>query len=878
MYDPNANTEALRAALSAGETAYHAYRNGRATLHDVFDALKGLLDGMEQFRLEYPHDVPHLLFLNRYDVYEAAAVAAYNLGYVREAFDYAERARALTLLDRTLNKLPLDSKQLAGRGLLTEEAALGQQIRDLTRRRQRATLDDVEVALRRARAKLQAVREEIRQRDPAFASLRGVSPATADDARALLERGSALLAYCVTEERLLIFVVTNRGLHSEHVDIRRAELSRLIRRYRERIEQFMTRPRVRLLEADCESAAPLPAESLEDSELSGVSRELYDILIRPAEAHLRSKSELGIVLHDDLRLLPFHALNDGRAYLIERYAVWYAPSVSLLDLCFQRHRRSEGRVLAIGAPDLGNPRLTLPFAEQEVNTIALLFGTEAYVGSRANLSVLREQWKQCDILHVACHAYFDAERPEQSALLLTPGAEDTGRIEAQELFTLGYDLPINQVTLSACQTSLGAGSDLTGLATGFLYAGASAIVASLWSVDDFSTGELMVSFYRELTTGGRAAALREAQLKLLRSPEHAHPYFWAGFQLIGAPLRMESERTQLVSTFNMMPRWSYLSEKGTLSHPAVAGETLYATWSETPRDGEAASPWQLETRARAICAISLTERRLRWRRESGYQSCQAHCWVPGLVHVNSAPKLRALREADGEVVWEHELGGAVLHSLSCDGERLYVGGSTSLVQALEPSTGEVGWRFELPRPASGGFAVGGDMVFVGCKDHRLYALDASDGRLRWACDLGWEEWGHGDAWVSDGRLLTAAGAFDIETGGRAREAGVDEEAKVVSGGRLVLEQTRALPLRQVLNFRESYLYLDEDLAFFVDAGADQSLYFSVFDAADGELLRRYRVGRLGGRDFCRAGELVILSGGDGSLNCFSVEKAKRKKG
>ncbi len=97
------------------------------------------------------------------------------------------------------------------------------------------------------------------------------------------------------------------------------------------------------------------------------------------------------------------------------------------------------------------------------------------------------------------------------------------------------------VVLSACETGrsgLGAGDELVGLARAFLYAGASALLVSQWSVEDAATAALMRHFYQALQAGaGRAAALRSAQIELLSgraAPDWAcHPFYWAGFQLIG---------------------------------------------------------------------------------------------------------------------------------------------------------------------------------------------------------------------------------------------------------------------------------------------------------------------------------------------------------
>lgn len=99
-----------------------------------------------------------------------------------------------------------------------------------------------------------------------------------------------------------------------------------------------------------------------------------------------------------------------------------------------------------------------------------------------------------------------------------------------------YSLQINAdlVTLSACETAIGKisnGDDVIGLSRGFLYAGASSTVASLWQVDDEATSFLMIEFYKNLKSTNKRQALRAAQLETKK--RYPQPYYWAAFQLIG---------------------------------------------------------------------------------------------------------------------------------------------------------------------------------------------------------------------------------------------------------------------------------------------------------------------------------------------------------
>jgi CHAT domain-containing protein len=99
-------------------------------------------------------------------------------------------------------------------------------------------------------------------------------------------------------------------------------------------------------------------------------------------------------------------------------------------------------------------------------------------------------------------------------------------------------LPAELVVLSACETALGKeiqGEGIVGLTRGFMYAGATRVVASLWNTDDVSTKELMEKFYRTMEQEGMppAAALRSAQVAMWKQRRWRDPYYWAAFQLQG---------------------------------------------------------------------------------------------------------------------------------------------------------------------------------------------------------------------------------------------------------------------------------------------------------------------------------------------------------
>jgi CHAT domain-containing protein len=186
----------------------------------------------------------------------------------------------------------------------------------------------------------------------------------------------------------------------------------------------------------------------------------------------------------------------------------------------------------------------LYFANRELNNLRdAASGEEAFVVSGFDATrdrLLNLDLTQFAILHFATHGLLDPEHPENSGLMLCTvdqaGQSQTGLLKMQDIYELRA--PVDLVVLSACQTALGKdvrGEGLMGLTRGFMYAGASSVVASLWKVDDEATAELMRQAYTNMLQEGMtpAAALRAAQNSIRQRPEWQSPYYWAGFTLQG---------------------------------------------------------------------------------------------------------------------------------------------------------------------------------------------------------------------------------------------------------------------------------------------------------------------------------------------------------
>lgn len=261
----------------------------------------------------------------------------------------------------------------------------------------------------------------------------------------------------------------------------------------------------------------------------------------PLAAAVGAARRVYVAPHGSLHYLPYAALHDGRQWLVEQHELVLVPSAAVW---LAARRRPPPRYRSLLA--LGHGGAALPHVEAELHAVAAAFaaaagtaaaghpaaaadtGVALHLGAAATAAALRAGAAGADVVHLACHAEFRADSPYFSALHLADG--DLTLRDAAAL-----PLRASLVTLSACETGLSRvapGDELVGLVRGFLLAGAPAVLASLWTVDDASTAELMQRFYAALCAGARpAAALRAAQSAFAAAGRH--PFHWAAFALHG---------------------------------------------------------------------------------------------------------------------------------------------------------------------------------------------------------------------------------------------------------------------------------------------------------------------------------------------------------
>lgn len=337
-------------------------------------------------------------------------------------------------------------------------------------------------------------------------------------------RGQVAVVFALVGDTLLAWTLWEGGLRFTQRTVDRAGLVRTVERVRSALE---------LRAAD---GVVLPA--LES---------LYDELIRPLHPHLGpAGTPLVVVADGELAALPMAALRDRERsrYLVQDHPVRFASSL--------RDPAGPGAQPVAGLPitlvaDPAFDRAFFPELERlsgaaaEVAAVARNYAGTARVldGPAPDAAAIRSAFLRGGVAHFAGHAVFDDARPERSFLVASRGTSAlTARVTAAEIERMDLG-GLRLVVLSACQTARaqeGRSGGFAGLAGAFLAAGAGGVVGSLWRVDDQATRVLMEHFHATYSrSGDPAAALRQAQLRMLQSTDPAlrSPAAWAGFRYAG---------------------------------------------------------------------------------------------------------------------------------------------------------------------------------------------------------------------------------------------------------------------------------------------------------------------------------------------------------
>ena len=513
-------------------------------------------------------------------------------GYDALALQASERARARTLIE-LLTESGSNIKEGADPALLERQLSLGRRLNFQTERQIRllnSTPDPGEVSALKKEidaliAEYREVEDQIRARSPRYAALAQPVPPTLVETRQLLDVDTVLLSYSLGEENSYLWVVTSTGAKS-YVLPRRQEIEAVARRVYDLLMARNTRQRFETWDERNARVARADADYIK------AARELSRMLLGQVSPSLLKKRLL-VVSDGALQYVPFAALplpSMAHAYrpLITQHEIVSLPSVlslSLLrrdlagrepapktlavladpvfeaeDVRVKIARKARAAVVqeSFAASDLvrsirevegaaGTKITRLPFTRGEANEIsvhipasqrklALDFAASRDTAMSAELSQYR-------YVHFATHGLINSVHPELSGIVFSlvdeRGDAQDGFLRAYEIYNL--KLPAELVVLSGCRTGLGKeirGEGMVSLTRGFMYAGAARVLVSLWDVSDEASSELMSELYRGMHGRQRlrtSAALRMAQLRVMKQRRWQAPYYWAAFVLQGEP-------------------------------------------------------------------------------------------------------------------------------------------------------------------------------------------------------------------------------------------------------------------------------------------------------------------------------------------------------
>lgn len=524
------------ARLEHEPQAYNAFTGAISTVESLRDEATGITGGDHSRSLPYLSAIDFLMSQHR----------------PSEAFHYAEGAKIQFLIDLLKDNNAVPQKGLTVEQRREEQRLAGEvaslEIQLARERDQRFPSEARRVDLRNRLQKTRAAYSDLRQKlftaNPGLKISRGeLIPLKLDEVRSLIgDTSTALLEYTITETNTYLFVLTldraapgrrqtEINLKVYPLEIRRDELATRVRHF----QQLLTS---------------------RDDKFHELSRELYELLVKPAEDQIGLKTKFVVVPDGLLWHLPFEALQPAEdLYVVDHVQVSYAPSLSALRE-MRRQRVPIGRLnslmIAFGNPELSQGfkrRFELAYAgiklessaeqEEDLKRVATSFGNNRlYVGPHASEDRVKSDISRARIVHFAGPIVLDDMSPMSSFMGLSSAtSQQDGFLQLREIMDLQSTSEL--VVASTAEQSTGFSGDAAlGFSWAWFVAGTPATLVSRWKVDSPTLSTLLTGFYSSIkpssrTPVSRTRALRQSILAIRRSPDRQHPYYWASLAMIG---------------------------------------------------------------------------------------------------------------------------------------------------------------------------------------------------------------------------------------------------------------------------------------------------------------------------------------------------------
>ena len=559
LAEKNSNSDALWRARYTQGLALRATEK----LDQAKESLQLSIATIELMRAGLVHGEPEAqhFFQNKNAAYSAMVELLVAQNKVSEAFSYAERMRANSLIDtfqraqiiKSMTPAEVEQEQKLERTVIAIKARMANE-----REKKQLNLERyaaLDLRLQKSLGDYRSFESALYAAHPRLKILRAeAAPPGLEDAAAwLTDSSTAFLEFVVADSSTYLFVLTRAAqsaaarsrpptytLNAYIIKAGRGEIIERVRSFREMITK-------------------------RDERILPAARDIYELLFSGAREQLSGKTTWLIAPDDALWQLPFAALRpaDNR-YLIEDLAIGYGSSLAaLIEISRPGDQTKSARV----PPSLfaiGNPAITKRTAdlakklsdrditasaesEAEVKLLERIYGAsrvKIHIGDQASESVLKQEAGKANVIHLGAPAMLTDANPLYSYVALSQpegiGSED-GLLQVREILKL--NLSAELLLLSSSEASAdryATGGSLSSLSWSLLIAGCPSLVAARWATGSTSTTDLMMDLHRSLQTtsssrtpASKAKQLQRAMLRLLRAGQYQHPFYWAGYSVIG---------------------------------------------------------------------------------------------------------------------------------------------------------------------------------------------------------------------------------------------------------------------------------------------------------------------------------------------------------
>ena len=544
------------------ESAIKHYANAIA----IYDSVRNTLD-IESLRESFLED--------KYLAYPSIVSLLAQNGHIGEAFQFAEKYKAKTILDivsqrRTLfSHFVSDTLRTKLQNIISQHEAADKSLSvELAKKpKDEPKLISLDQKITDLELQKAALIADLKIHQKQFYNLTTPDILRPFEIQQRISDQQALIEYIVGFDKTTVFVITKDTLSCLQIPFGRKQL----------IDKLAN---LSAIFTEGNRASGPESMQVINPQLADFSIPpayvLYEILLKPLEPILQDKDDLIIVPDDILSYLPFEVLVFDTSkvetrydfanarFILEEYVISYVSSASLTNPDLQKTGFSTKGILAIGNPDFGTFQneqtdlLTskdiagtigksenlppLPNSETEVKSIdKVLTRTENKIitGQKADEATFKQEAPSYAIIHLATHFIYNDDQPLYSKFAFSQSSqnEEDGFLQTYEIFDMKLNADL--AVLSACNSGLGKlrkGEGLIGISRAFLFAGVPSTVMSLWNVDDKSTSKIMQYFYQHLEAGlNKKQALQQAKLNYLRSAQNygKDPFYWAAFILTG---------------------------------------------------------------------------------------------------------------------------------------------------------------------------------------------------------------------------------------------------------------------------------------------------------------------------------------------------------